>query len=109
MYGEERSYMKILSTILVTVTLLVIGFLFLSSGINNSDNNVSKSSVKKIQNDEYHSQFKRRDFIRERRENERKEISREKSARQVAAGRYHDDFMVYNRVDRDRNFNDDFR
>ena len=101
--------MKILSTILVTGTLLVIGFLFLSSGINNSDNNVSKSSVKKIQNDEYHSQYKRRDFIRERRDNERKEISKEKSARQVAAGRYHDDFMVYNQQDSDRNRYDGFR
>jgi len=101
--------MKILSTILVMVALLVIGFSFLSSGVKNTDSNVSKRSVKKMQNDEYHSQFKRRDFIRERRENERKEISRKKSASQVAAGRYNDDFMAFNRQDSDRNRHDDFR
>ena len=101
--------MKILSTILVLVTLLVIGFLFLSSGINNAGKNLSKRSVRKTQSDEYYPQYKRRDFIMERSENERKEISREKSARQVASGRYHDDFMVYNRVDHDKNRYDDFR
>ena len=84
--------MKILSTILVMVALLVIGFSFLSSGVKNTDNNVSKRSVKKTQSDVNHSQFKRRDFIMERRENERKEINRTKSARQVEAGKYHDDF-----------------
>ncbi len=101
--------MKIFSTILVMVVLLVIGFSFLSSGVKNTDNNVSKRSVKKMQNDEYHSQFKRRDFIRERRESERKEINTSKSARQVEAGRYHDDFMAYNRQDSDRNRYDGFR
>ncbi len=96
--------MKILSTMFVTVTLLVIGFLLLSSGTNNVDNNVSKSSVKKIQNDEYHSQFKRRDFIKERRENERKEINRHRNARS-----HQEDFMVYNRLDDDRSHYDGFR
>ncbi len=109
MYGKERNYMKILSTILVTMALLVIGFSFLSSGVKNTDSNVSKRSVKKMQSDEYHSKFKRRDFIRERRESERKEINRAKSARQVQAGRYHDDFMAYNRQDSDRNRHDDFK
>ena len=99
--------MKIFSTILVTVTLLVIGLLFLSSG-NNADKNVSKSSVKKIQNDEYHSQYKRRDFIRERRENERKEINSH-NARLDDARRRHEDFMVYNRLDDDRSHYDGFR
>jgi hypothetical protein len=99
--------MKIFSTILVTVTLLVIGLLFLSSG-NNADKNVSKSSVKKIQNDEYHSQYKRRDFIRERRENERKEINSQ-NARLDDARRRHEDFMVYNRPDDNRGRHDDFR
>ena len=103
--------MKILSTILVMVILLIIGFSFLSSGVKNRDSDVGKRSVKKMQNDEYHSQFKRRDFIRERRENERerKEINSAKSARQVEAGRYHDDFMAYNRVNSDRNRYDGFR
>ncbi len=101
--------MKILSTILVMVILLVIGFSFLSSGVKNRDSDVSKRSVKKMQSDEYHSKFKRRDFIMERRENERKEINRTKSARQVEAGRYHDDFMAYNRVDSGRNRYDDFK
>lgn len=101
--------MKIFPTILVTVTLLAIGFLFLSSGINNAGKDLSTRSVRKTQSDEYYPKYKRRDFIRERRENERKEISREKSARQVASGRYHDDFMVYNRVDHDKNRYDDFR
>lgn len=109
MYEEEGRYMKIFSTMLVTVVLLVIGFLFLSSGINNAGNNLSKRSVGKTQSDEYYPQHKRRDFVRERRENERKEISREKSARQVASGRYHDDFMVYNRMDHDKNRYDDFK
>ena len=99
--------MKIFSTILVTVTLLVIGLLFLSSG-NNADKNVSKSSVKKIQNDEYHSQYKRRDFIRERRENERKEINSH-NARLDDARRRHEDFMVYNLLDDDRSHYDGFR
>ncbi len=101
--------MKILSTILVMVALLVIGFSFLSSGVKNADSNVSKRSVKKMQNDEYHSQFKRRDFIRERRESERKEINIAKSARQVEAKRYHDDFMAFNRQDSDRSRHDDFK
>ena len=101
--------MKVFSTMLVTVTLLVIGFLFLLSGTNNAGSDVSESSVRRMQSDQYHSQFKRRDFIRERRENERKEISREESARQIAAGRYHDDFMAYNRQDSDRNRYDGFR
>jgi Flp pilus assembly protein TadB len=109
MYGKERNYMKILLTILGMVTLLVLGFSFLSSGVNNKDNNVSKRSVRKTQNDEYHSKFKRRDFIRERRESERKELNRAKSARQVESGRYHDDFMAYNRVDSGRNRYDDFK
>lgn len=99
--------MKIFLTILVTVTLLVIGLLFLSSG-NNADNNVSKSSVKKIQNDEYRSQYKRRDFIRESRKNERKEINIH-NARHDDARNRHDDFMVYNRMDEDRSRHDDFR
>ena len=100
--------MKILLTILVTVTLLVIGLLFLSSGFNNVDKNVNKSSVKKIQNDEYHTQYKRRDFIRESRKNERKEINIH-NARHDDARNRHDDFMVYNRLDDDRSRHDDFR
>ncbi len=100
--------MKILLTILMTVTLLVIGLLFLSSG-KEVDKNVSESSIKKTQNDEYHSQYKRRDFIKERRENERKEVSRQSNARQDDARRYHEDFMVYNRMDDDRSHHDDFR
>ena len=99
--------MKIFLTILVTVTLLVIGLLFLSSG-NNADKNVSKYSVKKIQNDEYRSQYKRRDFIRESRKNERKEINIH-NARHDDARNRHDDFMVYNRLDDDRSRHDDFR
>ncbi len=109
MYEEERYDMKILSTMLVTVTLLVIGFLFLSSGVNNAGRNASKASVGKMQSDEYHSQFKRRDFIMEKCDNERKETNRRKSARQVNAGRYHDDYMVYNRQDSDRSHYDGFR
>ena len=101
--------MKILSTILVMVTLLVIGFLFLSSGVKNTDSNVSKRSVKKMQSDEYHSKFKRRDFIRERLENERKETNIAKSVRQVEVGRHHDDFMAFNRQESDRYRHDDFR
>ena len=101
--------MKFFSTMLMIITLLVIGFLFLLSGVNNADNNVSKCSVRKTQSDEYYPTFKRRDFIRERRENKRQEISNEKSARQVAAGRYHDDFMAYNRQDSVKNRYDDFR
>ncbi len=109
MHEKERRYMKVISTMLMTVTLLVIGFLLLFSGSNNAGSNVNESSVRRIQSDQYHSQFKRRDFIRERRENERKETSRAKSARQVAAGRYHDDFMAYNQQDSDRNRYDGFR
>ena len=101
--------MKVFLTMLVTVTFLVIGFLFLFSGVNNTGSNVSKSSVGRMQSGQYHSQFKRRDFIRERRENERKEISKEESARQVAAGKYHDDFMAYNQQDSDRSRYDGFR
>ncbi len=102
--------MKILLTILVMAALLVIGFSFLSSGVKNAESNVSKRSVKKIQNDEYHSKFKRRDFIRERLESERrKEINKTKTVKQVATGRYHDDFMVYNRQNSNRYNHDDFR
>ncbi|MGR3292593.1 MAG: hypothetical protein ACUZ9M_01095 [Candidatus Scalindua sp.] len=100
--------MKILSTMLVTVTLLVIGLSFLSSG-KNADKNVSKPSVKKVKSDEYYSQFKRRDFISERRENKRKKIDREKNVKQVDVGSYHADFMVYNRMNHDRLRYDDFR
>ena len=70
--------MKILSTMLVTVTLLVIGFLLLSSSVNNAGSNASKPSVRKMQSGEYHSQFKRRDFIMERRDNERKKTNTKK-------------------------------
>jgi hypothetical protein len=108
MYGKERRYMKILSTMLVTVTLIVIGFLLLSSGGNNTDSNVRKSPVRKTKSDEYYSQLKRRDFISERRENKHKEISKEKSVRQVEAGRYHDDYMAYNRQGSDRSRYDGF-
>ena len=101
--------MKAFSTMLVTVTLLVIGFLFLFSGVNNAGSKVNKFSVRKMQSGQYHSKFKRRDFIRERRESERKKMSKEKSARQVAAGRYHDDFMAYNRQNSDRSRYDGFR
>ena len=100
--------MKIFLTILMTVTLLVIGLLFLSSG-KEVDKNVSESSIKKTQNDEYHSQYKRRDFIRERRENERKEINRAKNARQVDDGSHHEDLMVYSRLSLDSTSYDDFR
>jgi hypothetical protein len=109
MYEEERYDMKILLTMLVTVTLLVIGLLFLSSGVNNVDSNVSKSSVRKTKSDEYYSQLKRRDFISERRENKHKKISKEKSVRQINARRYHDDYMAYNRQDSDRSRYDGFR
>jgi len=101
--------MKAFSTMLVTVTLLVIGFLFLFSGVNNAGSKDNKSSVRRVQSGQYHSQFKRRDFIRERRDNERKKVSKEKSVRQVAAGRYHDDFMAYNRQNSDRSRYDGFR
>ena len=101
--------MKVFLTMLVTVTFLVIGFLFLFSGVNNTGSNVSKSSVRRMQSGQYHSQFKRRDFIREKRENERKEISKEESVRQVAAGKYHDDFIAYNKQDSARNRYDGFR
>ncbi|MCP4251822.1 MAG: hypothetical protein GY775_00180 [Candidatus Scalindua sp.] len=102
--------MKFFSTVLVMVALLAIGFLFLSSGVKNTDSNTSKHSVKKIQNDEYHSKFKRRDFIRERLENERrKEINKTKSVKQVASGKYHDDFMAFNRQDSNRYSHDDFK
>ena len=101
--------MKVFLTMLVTVTFLVIGFLFLFSGVNNTGSNVNKSSVRRMQSGQSHSQFKRRDFIREKRENELQEISKEKSARQVAAGRYHDDFMAYNRQGSDRSRYDGFR
>ncbi len=101
--------MKAFSTMLVTVTLLVIGFLFLFSGVNNAGSKDNKSSVRRVQSGQNHSQFKRRDFIRERRDNERKKISKEQSARQVAAGRYHDDFMAYNRQNSDRSRYDGFR
>jgi len=100
--------MKILSTMLVTVTLLVIGFLLLSSSVNTAGSNVSKPSVRKTQSDEYYSQFKRRDFIMEKRDNERKETNTKKSVRQINAGRYHDDYMVYNRQDSDRSRYDGF-
>ncbi len=101
--------MKTISTMLVTVTLLIIGFLFLFSGINNAGNNDSKRLARKVQTEEYLSQFKRRDFIKERREIERKKINRAKSARQIAAGRYQDDFMEYSRQNHGRSRYDDFR
>ncbi len=102
--------MKIFSTMFVAVTLLVIAISFLSSSANNTDKNVSKCSVKKMQNDEYHSQFKRRDFIRERQENvRRREISKTKSVKQVAVGRHHEDFMAFNRQESNRYSHDDFR
>lgn len=101
--------MKILSTILVSVVLLVIGFLLLSADVNNTDSNVHKTSVIKMQDDEYNSQFKRRDFIKERRENRRKEVNREKIIRQVVAGRHHEDFMAYSRLDNAGMSPDDFR
>ncbi len=91
--------MKILSTIIVTVALLVIGFLFLSADVNNTDSNVHKTSVIKMQDDEYNSQYKRRDFIKERRENRSKKVNREEITRQVVAGKHHKDFMAYSRLD----------
>ncbi len=110
MYGKERNFMKIFSTVLVMTALLAIGFSFLSSGVKNTDSKVSKRSTKKMQNDEYHSKFKRRDFIRERLESERrKEISKTKSVKQVASGKHHDDFMAFNRQDSDRYSHDDFK
>jgi len=108
MYEEERHDMKILSTMLVTVTLLVIGFLLLSSSVNTAGSNVSKLSVRKTQSGEHHSPFKRRDFIMEKHDNERKETNTKKSVRQINAGRYHDDYMVYNRQDSDRSRYDGF-
>ena len=108
MYEEERHDMKILSTMLVTVTLLVIGFLFLFSGVYNAGSNGSKPSVRKMQSGEYHSQFKRRDFMMEKRDNERKEMNTKKSVRQINAGRYYDDYMAYNRQGSDRSRYDGF-
>ena len=107
LFREKR--MKILSTIIVAVTLLVIGFLFLSTDVNNTDSNVHKTSGIKMQDDEYRSQFKRRDFIKERRENRSKEVNREKITRQVVAGRHHEDFMAYSRLDNAGMNPDDFR
>ena len=108
MYKEEMHDMKILSTMLVAVTLLVIGFLLLSSSVNNAGSNASKPSVRKTQSGEYHSQFRRRDFMREKRDNERKEMNTKKSVRQINAGRYYDDYMVYNRQGSDRSRYDGF-
>ncbi len=91
--------MKILSTIIVAVILLVIGLLLPSAGVNSMDSNVHKTSVIKMQDDEYRSQSKRRDFIKERRENRSKEVNREEITRQVVAGKHHEDFMAYSRLD----------
>lgn len=100
--------MKIILTIFVTMTFLVIGLLFLSADNNTGKDvkNVSKLSVKMVQDDEYNSKFKRRDFIRERRENERKEMNRTKNVSKVDAERDQGDFMVYNH---ERISYDDFR
>ncbi len=52
-----------------------------------------------MDDDEYNSQYKRRDFIKERRENRSKEVNREKITRQVVAVKHNDDFMAYSRLD----------
>ncbi len=91
--------MKILSTILVAVILLVIGLLLPSAGVNNMDSNVHKTSVIKMQDDENHSQFKRRVFTKQRRGYGSKQLNKQKITRQVAAGSHHKDFMAYSRLD----------
>jgi Flp pilus assembly protein TadB len=91
--------MKILSTILVAVILLVIGLLLPSAGVNNMDSNVDKTSVTTMQDDESNTQFKRRDYIRQRREYRSKQLNKHKVTRQVAAGSHHKDFMAYSRLD----------
>ncbi len=91
--------MKILSTIIVAVILLVIGFLLPSTGVNNTDSNVHKTSVTKTQDDKRHSQPKRRNFIKERLENRSKEVNKEEITRQVVAVKHNKDFMSYSRLD----------
>ncbi len=99
--------MKVISTIFIAAVFIAIGFLFLPSG--NEGKNIRQHSGKRTQGGEYDSQYKRRDFIRERHEEKLREINVPENIEQVSPSRHHEDFMVYNRLDESRSNYDDFR
>ncbi len=101
--------MKLFSTIFLSVSLFVIGLSFLSPRSNEEDKHSSDSFIKKVNQEDYHVQYKRRDFIMESREKKLEALKGHRNDRQKAVRSRHDDFIVFNNDDSTKSRYDDFR
>ncbi len=84
--------MKVFLIIFVSVSLLIVVLSFLSPSSNEEDKNASDHHIKKVQHKDYRTQYKRRDFIRERREEQLAVLKEYRGDSQKTARTRHDDF-----------------
>ncbi len=99
--------MKILLTIFLSVSILVVGLSFLSPR-SIEEEKKSDYFIKKVSHEDYHVQYKRRDFIRERRLEKHEVLKGNNSYKQKADRSRHEDFKVSFNDDYTRNRHDDF-
>ncbi len=101
--------MKIILTIILSVLILVVGLSFLSPRSFEVEENPSDSISKKALYEGYSVQYKRRDFIKERRVEKLEVLKRHRNVKQNANRSRHDDFMVFSNDDPSKTRYDDFR
>ncbi len=101
--------MKIILTIFLSALVLVVGLSLLSPRSFEEEENPSGRISKKALNEGYSVQYKRRDFIKERRVEKLEALKGHRNTRQNATGSRHDDFMAFNNDDPSKTRYDDFR
>ncbi len=101
--------MKIVLIIFFSVLLLLLGLSFLSPSSFEEDENSSDSLAKKVSYEGAAEQYKRRDFIKERRMSKHKILKGHRNDKQNATSSRHDDFMVYTNDNSSKTRYDDFR
>ena len=101
--------MKIVLTIFLSVSILVLGLSFLSPRSFEKDENPSGCFAKNTRYEGYSVQYKRRDFINERRLEKLEVLKGQRNVSQNATRSRHGDFMVFNNGDPSKTRYDDFR
>ncbi len=101
--------MKIILALFLSILTLVVGLSFLSPRSFDEEENPSGRNSKKVLYEGYSVQYKRRDFIKERRVEKLETLKRHRNVKQNATRSRHDDFMVFNNDDPSKTRYDDFR
>ncbi len=99
--------MKIVSAIFLAVLILVVGLSFLSPR-SIEEERKGNNFIKKISHEDYRVQYKRRDFISERRLEKHEALKGNNNYKQKAERSRHEDFRVSFNDDSARNLHDDF-